>query len=77
MNHPNAAKTVRLDVSIWYNKDDEQIRVSSREGNGFISTVSADPKSQRVHRHLFYKLAKILKEAGAMHPDIPDRYEDF
>lgn len=63
-----AAKTVKLDVSIWYNARTGHIHIAARDRR-FISTVSADPDSARSHPHLFRKLAKYLRDAGAPAPE--------
>ncbi len=57
------AKSISLSVRVWLGKRDE-IRLTSKDAGGFISTVSNDPKSERYHPHLFAKLTACLKEAG-------------
>jgi hypothetical protein len=59
-------KTVRLDVGIWFNEATGHIHIAAK--NGFISTVSSDPKSKRFHPNLFRKLTKCLRDAGAATP---------
>ena len=71
MNDPRGNKTVKLDVSIWYNEKTSRIHVAGKNIGGtekFISTVHSDPDSMRGHPNLFRKLVKCLKEAGAPYP---------
>lgn len=77
MDESNPGKTVRLDVSIWFNEDQNNSHIASREGCEFFSTMSADTSSKRGHPNLFFKLARCLKQAGVPHPVIPEPYEDF
>jgi hypothetical protein len=63
------AKTVRLDVGIWYNEATGHIHLAARDG--LISTVSGDPKSKRYHLNLFLKLANSLRDAGMPSPEGP------
>ena len=61
------AKTVRLDVGIWYNEATRHIHIAAKDS--FISTVSPDPESKRFHPNLYRKLATCLREAGAPAPE--------
>jgi hypothetical protein len=59
-------RTVRLDVGIWFNEATGHIHIAAKDG--FISTVSSDPKSKRFHPNLYGKLAKCLRDGGALTP---------
>ena len=65
-------KTIHLELGVWYNEQTNHIHVSTQAGNGFISTVNADPTSKRGNPNLFFKLACVLRDAGKPHPQIPD-----
>lgn len=58
------------EVGVWYREDTGHIHLSI-EGQGF-PTVNAIPESKRGNPHLFRKLALMLREAGAVHPQIED-----
>lgn len=64
-------KTAYLKIGIWFNEATEHIDISSRDGEGFISTVCNDPNSKRGNPNLYRKLAKILLEKGLSSP-LPD-----
>lgn len=61
-----AEKTIRLDLSVWYDDKSHHIKLA---GKGLTATtVSNDPKSKRYHANLYLKLARCLKEAGVPAP---------
>ena len=61
-----AARTVRLELSVWYDDKSRHIKLA---GKGLTaSTVSNDPASRRYHPNLYRKLAKCLREAGVPAP---------
>jgi len=69
-------KSVYLNVGIWYDEKQGHIHLTAKNVEGFHSTITDDPNSVRGHPNLFWKLAKVLKEAGAPHPDVPDDQAD-
>ena len=68
MEKSDTGRTVYPRIGIWYREDSGHIHLSI-EGQGF-STVGADPAGKRGHPHLYRKLARLLREAGAEHPPI-------
>lgn len=62
-------KTVYLEVGVWYNEDQGHIHVATRDGDGFHTTVSPDPKSVRGNPNFFWKLAECLRKAGVSAPE--------
>ena len=70
----HGGKTVYLDdegrIKIWWKKDINHIAIVV-EGQ-FQSSVSPDPQDTYRHPHLFKKLAKCLRDAGAPHPPITE-----
>lgn len=61
-----AAKTVSLDLSVWYDDKSRHIKLA---GKGLTaSTVSNEPGSKRYHPNLYRKLAKYLRESGVAAP---------
>ena len=69
----DGGKTVYLDVSIWYNDEQDAIHIAAPGVEGLHSTVNADPASKRGNPNLYWKLAKALRQAGAPHPDFAER----
>ncbi|HSG35734.1 MAG TPA: hypothetical protein VLA37_14480 [Sphingomonadaceae bacterium] len=63
-------RTVYPKVGVWFREDTGHIHLAI-EGQGF-STVNIDAGSKRGHPHLFKKLARMLRDAGARHPEIDD-----
>jgi hypothetical protein len=55
-------KTVKLEISVWWNARDKTIHLASSQSESLIATVNNDPKSMRGHPKLFRELAKILKQ---------------
>lgn len=66
-----SGKSVAMEVRIWLNDGTGHIHIASKDAQ-FISTVSNDPTSARYHKNLFGKLARVLSDAGAPHPDLSD-----
>ncbi len=63
--------SIYLDVGVWWDEDNECIRMTSRDARvPFHTTVNEDPESKRGHPNLFQHLAKCLSTAGAPHPPI-------
>jgi hypothetical protein len=60
------AKSVGLQVNIWYNERSGHIHIAAKDA--FISTVSNDPASRRYHPNLFGKMARRLREHGVPAP---------
>lgn len=69
-----SGRTIYPKIGIWYRADKNQIHFSI-EGQGF-STVNANPKSIRGNPHLFAKLGRVLRDAGAEHPPITEVDDD-
>ena len=63
-----SGRTIYPKIGIWYRRDTGHIHFNI-EDQGF-STVNAKADSARGNPHLFNKLAKLLRDAGADHPDI-------
>ena len=61
-------KTVYLEIGVWYDEKRGDIHIADKD-RGFITTVNANPASDRGHRNLFNKLAKCLRKAGVPAPD--------
>jgi hypothetical protein len=61
-------KSVYLDVGIWYDEEQDAIHMTAKDVDGFHTTVNNDGKNLRGHPNLFYKLANVLREAGAPAP---------
>lgn len=57
-----ASKTkARLEIDVWYEERTRIIHIEEANRR-FSTTVSRDNNSNRIHRHLFDKLAEILRE---------------
>lgn len=69
-----AGKTVKLDVGIWFNETTGHIHIADRR-HGIISTICDRPGNKRSHPHLFKKLAKCLRDAGAPAPTMHEGQE--
>ena len=67
------ARPVSPKIGIWYRQDTGHIHMTV-EGHGF-STVNKDPASKRGNPHLYRKLAKALRDAGAKHPALKDELD--
>jgi hypothetical protein len=64
-------KSIVLNVRVWYDAKSRHIKIA---GPGLTaSTVSNDPGSARYHPNWFRKLAKALRNAGAVAP--PEVFE--
>lgn len=59
MSISNSKKSVTIEVNIWFKKPG-RIAIASNK-DGFISSVSNDPKSKRFHPNLYKKLEKVLQ----------------
>lgn len=70
MEASGSGRTVYPKIGIWYRAETGHIHLSI-EGEG-LSTVNSDPVSMRGHPHLYRKLARVLRGAGAAHPDLAD-----
>ena len=68
--------SIYLNVGVWFNEEQNNIHITAKDVDGFHTTVSANPDLKRGHPNLFYKLAKCLRDAGAPHPEIPDKEEN-
>ncbi len=64
--------SVYLQVGVWLNQETGQIHLTAKDVPGFHTTVSDNPDSKRGHPNLFGKLAKVLRDAGALHPAIEE-----
>ncbi|MHB8927838.1 MAG: hypothetical protein ACYC9Q_09315 [Bacillota bacterium] len=52
--------TVEFTVKVWYDHEDQVIRITGPEGLGMNSAVSDHPASERFHPDLYAKLRKVL-----------------
>jgi hypothetical protein len=68
--------SVYLEMGIWWDAGQGEIHLTAKNVKGFHSTVNNDPNSKRGHQNLFVKLAKVLKEAGAPHPSVPEETDE-
>ena len=67
------AKTIRVEIGIWYNETDGKIRISVPSVPSFkLTTVNCDPGSRRGHPHLYETLAQLLRDRGVSAPLEPD-----
>lgn len=66
---------MRLEVRLWFNEITGHIHIASRQGEPFISTVSADPAAPNGNPHLYLKLARCLRAAALPAPDLPSHDE--
>jgi hypothetical protein len=64
--------SVYLDLGVWYDEEQGHIHLTAKGVPGFHTTVAPNPESKRGHPNLFGKLAKVLKDAGAPHPDLEE-----
>jgi hypothetical protein len=69
MSGSGTGKTVKLEISVWWDAEDQMIHLASKEPKGFISTVGNDRDKTRGHPHLFSKLTEVLRDAGAPAPE--------
>lgn len=58
------SKYVRMSIDFWYQEDDRSIHITSRDVDGFHTTVKDDPESKRHHGNLYMKLRKVLEAQG-------------
>jgi hypothetical protein len=72
MRTSKPGKSVYLNVGIWFNEETGNIHLTAQNVEGFHTTVNSRPDSVRSHPNLFAKLAKVLKGAGAPHPEIDE-----
>ena len=70
MEKSETGRTVYPKIGVWFREDTGHIHLTI-EGQGF-STVNAEPTSKRGNPHLYAKLARMLRDAGAAHPAIDD-----
>jgi hypothetical protein len=61
-------KTAYPKIGVWFDIEAGDIHLSI-EGQG-LSTVNANAASARGNPHLFYKLAKALRDSGMPYPVI-------
>ncbi|CAN5470793.1 hypothetical protein BH10PSE14_BH10PSE14_27480 [soil metagenome] len=73
MDSSATGRTIYPKIGVWYREDTGHIHLSI-EGTG-LSTVNADPESKRGNPHLYAKLARALRDAGAPHPAIEDGFD--
>jgi hypothetical protein len=66
----DSGRTIYPKIGVWFREETGHIHLTI-EGQGF-STVNAEPTSKRGNPHLFNKLARMLRAAGAAHPPIDD-----
>ncbi|WP_156526867.1 hypothetical protein [Bradyrhizobium sp.] len=66
-------KSVYMEVGVWWDPDQGHIHVTAKNVLGFHTTVSPDASSKRGHPNLFMKLAKVLRDNGAPHPEIKEQ----
>lgn len=62
--------SVEFKLRIWYVEGKEEIHLNLGDGGENFSTVTNNPDSARGNPHLYAKLARILAEAKAPHPDL-------
>ena len=72
MRTSKPGKSVYLHVGVWYNEETGNIHLTARDVEGFHTTVNGKTDSVRGHPNLFAKLAGVLKNAGAPHPEIDE-----
>jgi hypothetical protein len=70
MDKSDTGRTVYPKIGVWFREDTGHIHLTI-EGQGF-STVNPESTSKRGNPHLFKKLARMLRDAGAAHPAIDD-----
>jgi hypothetical protein len=70
MDTSKSGRTIYPKIGVWYREDTGHIHLNI-EGQG-LSTVNPDPLSKRGNRHLYRKLALMLRAAGADAPEIQD-----
>lgn len=68
--------SVYLQLGVWYDEKQDQIHITAKDVPGFHTTVARNPTSKRGHPNLFWKLAKVLAEAGAPGPVIEAEADD-
>ena len=76
MRTSKPGETVYLEIGIHYVKAKDHILLSTRDTFSSITTINRDPASKRGHPNLFAKLAKVLEEAGAPHPEVKEAEPD-
>ena len=76
MQTSKPGKSIYIKLGVWYDEGTGHIHLASNEIAKFHTTV-CDAKvrldgtlSRRGHANLFAKLARLLKAAGAPHPDL-------
>ncbi|CAN1722801.1 protein of unknown function [Hyphomicrobium sp. 1Nfss2.1] len=67
------AKSVSLAVRVWYDEEQGNIHIASKDDHELISTINRDPAHSRGHPHLFNKLAKCLRDESKPAP--PEAHE--
>ncbi len=68
MQRDLSGRTVTFEMTAWYDEKDGHIHLVALGREGFITTVNADPDSEKGHSHLFKCLAVCLKHAGVPSP---------
>jgi hypothetical protein len=72
METSKPGNAVYLEMGVWYDPDHGHIHLTAKGVHGFHTTVNGDPTSKRGHPNLFAKLAKVLGDAGAPHPQVTE-----
>jgi hypothetical protein len=67
--------SVYLEMGVWWDPAQGEIHLTAKNVPGFHSTINNNPGSKRCHANLFAKLAKLLKDAGAPHPTVPENQD--
>ena len=70
VSKPGKSVYVRMDV--WWDPNQGHIHLTAPGVQGFHTTLNDNPGSKRCHQNLFQKLAKLLRDEGAAHPEIKD-----
>jgi len=67
-------KIAKMEISLWFNAEDNSIRISAPKFPKFFPPVmvSSDPKSNHGHPTLFKRLAKCMAQIGVPAPVIED-----
>jgi hypothetical protein len=61
-------KSVYVRMGVWWDEEQGHIYLTAPGVHGFHTTLNDTPGSKRCHQNMFYKLAKLLRDAGAPHP---------
>jgi hypothetical protein len=69
-----SGKTGKVTISLWFDEEAGDIRVSIPDHG--LSTINAEASSKSGNPHLFNKLAKVLRDERKPHPPIVEEWEN-